>query len=58
MKRTYVGRIRNAHCDIQILVLAEDMSAARARVLDRCGHMLGVTCREEDLQVIAFAQAV
>ncbi len=57
MRRTYVGIIQNAHCDIKILVLAEDAGTARAKVLDRCREGLGKTYREEELQIIAFAQA-
>lgn len=57
MRKTYVGIIQNEYCDIKILVLAENAGAARARVLDRCRDGLGKTYREEDLQIIAFAQA-
>ncbi len=57
MRKTYVGIIQNDMCDIKILVLAENASAARARVLDKCSEGLGKTYREEDLQIIAFAQA-
>lgn len=56
MKRTYVGIIRNDMCDIKILVLADSAEAARARVLDKCGAGLGRTYREEELQIIAFAE--
>lgn len=55
MRKTYVGIIRNDMCDIKILVLADSAHAARERVLDRCSGWLGKTCREEDLQIIAFA---
>ena len=57
MRKTYVGIIQNDMCDIKILVLAESALAARARVLDKCREGLGKTYREEDLQIIAFAQA-
>lgn len=56
MRRTYVGIIQNDLCDIKILVLAESANAARARVLDKCKEGLGKTYREEELQIIAFAQ--
>lgn len=56
MRKTYVGIIQNDRCDIKIFVLAENAGAARARVLDKC-EGLGKTYREEDLQIIAFAQA-
>lgn len=56
MKRTYVGIIQNDMCDIKILVLADSAEAARARVLDKCGAGLGRTYREEELQIIAFAE--
>lgn len=57
MKRTYVGIIQNELCDIKILVLAENAGVARAKVLDNCKDGLGKTYREEDLRIIAFAQA-
>lgn len=55
MRKTYVGIIQNAHCDMKIFVLAESAGAARARVLDQCREGLGKTYREEELQIIAFA---
>ena len=55
MRRTYVGIIQNDLCDIRILVLADSAGAARTRVLEKCKEGLGKTCREEDLQIIAFA---
>lgn len=55
MRKTYVGIIQNEYCDIKILVLAENAGAARARVLERCKDSLGKTYREEELQIIAFA---
>ncbi len=55
MRKTYVGIIQNELCDIKILVLAENAGAARARVLDRCREGLGKTYREDELQIIAFA---
>ena len=58
MRRTYVGIIHNERCDMKIFVLAENALAARASVLARCADGLGETYREEDLQIIAFAQAV
>lgn len=57
MRRTYVGIIQNDMCDIKILVLAESAGAARVRVLDRCREGLGKTYQEEELQIIAFANA-
>lgn len=57
MRKTFVGIIQNEYCDLKILVLAENAVVARTRVLDRCRDTLGKTCREEDLQIIAFAQA-
>lgn len=56
MRKTYVGIIQNDRCDIKILVLAENAGDARARVLDKC-QGFGRIYREEDLQIIAFAQA-
>lgn len=58
MKRTYVGIIQNERCDIKILVLAESAGAARARVLDKWSEGLGKTYREEEVQIIAFADAI
>lgn len=57
MRKTFVGIIQNEYCDIKILVLAENAVAAKAGVLDRCREGLGKTYREEELQIIAFAQA-
>ena len=57
MRKTDVGIIQNERGDIKILVLAESAGAARARVLARCGEGLGKTYREEELQIIAFADA-
>lgn len=57
MRKTYVGIIQNERCDIKILVLAENAGAARDRVLDKCKEGLGKTYREEELRIIAFAQA-
>lgn len=54
MRKTYVGIIQNDLCDIKILVLAENATAAKARVLDKCKAGLGKTYREEELQIIAF----
>ncbi len=58
MKRTYVGVIQNEMCDMKIFVLAENALAARDRVLAKCADGLGKTYREEDLQIIAFAQSL
>lgn len=55
MRKTYVGIIRNEMYDIKTLVLAEDAAAARAKVLANFGDCLGEGYREEDLQIIAFA---
>ena len=55
MRKTYVGIICNAHCDIKTLVLAESALEARAKVLRNLGDGLGKTYQEEDLQIIAFS---
>lgn len=54
MRKTYVGIIRNENCDIQTLVLAEDVLRAKEKVLRHFGDGLGKTYREEDLTIIAF----
>ena len=53
MRKTYVGILRNDHCDFQTLVLAENDGAARARVVAHCRD-LGKTFREDEVQIIAF----
>lgn len=58
MAKTYVGIIQNERYDVKILVLAENMPSARAKVLDKFGEGLGKTYQEADLQVIAFASSL
>lgn len=55
-KKTYLGIIENEHCDLKTFVLAEDVSAARARVLSHFSEGLGRTYRAEELRIIPFGE--
>lgn len=53
MKKTYMGIFCNDRYDLKTIVLAEDVGAARERVLAHC-RQLGKTFREEEVQIVAF----